>query len=66
MEINRLSLVRQRANALYEKYNLSVPVDLDTIIRKKTSKFLMKKIKLALTDCVNCKKILLKLSSIQK
>lgn len=35
MEINRLSLVRQRANALYEKYNLSVPVDLDTIIRKK-------------------------------
>lgn len=35
MEINRLSLVRQRANALYEKYDLSVPVDLDIIIRKK-------------------------------
>ena len=35
MEINRLSLVRQRANNLYKKYDLSVPVDLDVIIRKK-------------------------------
>ena len=34
-ETNRLSLVRRRANALYEKYDLSVPVDLDIIIRKK-------------------------------
>lgn len=65
MEINRLSLVRQRANALYEKYDLSVPVDLDIIIRKNISKFLMRKIKLELTDCVNCKKIPLRLFSIQ-
>lgn len=40
MEINRLSLVRQRANNLYKKYNLSVPVDLDVIIRKKHIKIL--------------------------
>lgn len=35
MEINRLSLVRQRANNLYKKYGLSVPVDLNTIISAK-------------------------------
>lgn len=35
MEINNISLVRQRANKLYKKYSLSVPVNLDTIIREK-------------------------------
>lgn len=35
METNNISLVRQRANKLYKKYNLSVPVNLDTIIREK-------------------------------
>lgn len=35
METNRLSLVRQRANKLYKKYDLSVPVNLDTIISEK-------------------------------
>lgn len=35
MEINRLPLVRQRANTLYKRLNLSVPVDLEKIIHKK-------------------------------
>ena len=35
MEINNISLVRQRANKLYKKYSLSVPVNLDIIIREK-------------------------------
>ncbi len=35
MEINRLSLVRQRANSLRKKYGLSIPINLDTIINKK-------------------------------
>lgn len=35
MEINRLPLVRQRANNLCKKYGLSVPVNLNTIINKK-------------------------------
>lgn len=34
-EINRLSLVRRRASNLYKKYELSVPVDLDTILQKR-------------------------------
>lgn len=34
-EINRLSLVRKRASNLYKKYELSVPVDLDTILQKR-------------------------------
>lgn len=35
MNNDRLNRVRQRARKLYEKYDLSVPVDLDTIIRNK-------------------------------
>lgn len=42
MEINRLSLVRRRANALREKYKLSVPINLDTIIDQKSIKVLYK------------------------
>lgn len=35
MEINRLELVRNRARNLYDKYSLSVPVDLNEIIKIK-------------------------------
>ena len=42
MEINRLSLVRKRALKLYKKYTLSVPVDLDYIIKQKNIRILYK------------------------
>ena len=35
MENNRLALVRERANRLQNKYGLTVPIDLDVIVREK-------------------------------